>query len=147
MTSRFFLRLATTAFLLLLSLPLPATEPAPAAAADQAGDLWEVTSKMSMEGMPMDLPAQKTKVCTPKVWTQAPAMDPRHKCTTSDFVRTPDKASWKVSCDGPPAMTGEGEVAFQGTDAYTGSVKFTSEDGNMTVKLNGRRTGGCDNPS
>lgn len=147
MTSLSFLRLAAAAFLLLVSISFLAADPQPAAAADQPGDLWEVTSKMSMEGMPMELPATKLKVCSAKVWTEPPGMDQRQKCTTSDFTTTEVGVTWKMTCEGPPAMTGEGEITRQGADAYTGAIKFASADGNMTIKLNGRRVGGCDNPS
>ena len=37
-----------------------------AAAADAKGDLWETTSQMSMEGLPMQLPAKKAKVFAAK---------------------------------------------------------------------------------
>jgi hypothetical protein len=119
----------------------------PPAAADQPGDLWEVTSKMSMEGMPMAMPAQKVKVCAPKVWTEPPGgADERRKCTNSDFKMEGEKATWKVTCEGPPPMTGEGEIIRQGADAWTGAVKFASEKGTMTINLSGNRLEGCDNP-
>jgi hypothetical protein len=53
------------------------------------------------------------------------------------------KATWKVKCTNPP-MTGEGEVTRNGSDAWTGSIRFTSSDGVMTLKMSGRRVGDCD---
>jgi hypothetical protein len=44
-------------------------------------------------------------------------------------------------------MTGKGEITRQGSDAYTGSIKYASEQGNMTINLTGRKIGGCNNPS
>ena len=86
--------------------------PASAAEGQVPGDLWEVTSQMSMEGMPVALPANKVKVCAPKEWTEPPgATDERRKCTSSDFAMDASgKATWKVTCAGPPAMTGEGDL-------------------------------------
>jgi hypothetical protein len=112
-----------------------------------AGDLWQVTSKMSMEGMPMEMPAQTAKICAPKVWTRPPAGDnPRQKCTRSNYTTSGSKVTWTETCESPP-MTGTGEITREGDDAYTGSIKYVSEQGNMTIKLTGHKIGGCDNPS
>ena len=136
---------ATAAFLLLSSIPVPAADTPPAAATKETGDLWEVTSQMSMEGVPMALPAQKLKVCAPKEWKEPPGgMDERQKCKNSDFKVEGPKATWKTTCAGPPAMTGEGEITRDGADAYTGAIKFSSEEGSMTIKLSGKRLGPCE---
>jgi len=134
-------RRASAAMLLLLgSLPLLAAE-TPA-----KGDLWEVTSRMSMEGLPMEMPARTAKVCAAKVWTRPPAGENEHqKCTRSEYMMAGDKVTWTESCVSPPTK-GKGEITRQGSDAYTGSITYASEQGNMTIKLTGRRIGGCDNP-
>ena len=141
-------RLATTVALLVSAGTLipsfAADAPAQAAA---TGDLWEVTSQMSMEGIPMALPAHKSKVCAPKEWKEPPgSADERMKCSNSDYKVDGPKASWKTVCAGPPAMTGEGEITRDGADAYAGAIKFTSSDGAMTLKLSGRRLGDCTPP-
>jgi hypothetical protein len=43
-------------------------------------------------------------------------------------------------------MTGEGEITRDGASAYAGFIKFSSDDGNMKIKLSGRRVGDCDVP-
>jgi hypothetical protein len=146
MASAFPRRLAAiTIFLVLSSIPVRAADTPPADAAKEMGDLWEVTSRMSMEGMPMEMPAQTMKVCAAKDWKEPPAaMDERQKCQRLDFKVEGQKVSWKVRCAGPPEMTGEGDITRNGPDAYTGQIKFTSEDGNMTMKLSGKRVGACD---
>jgi uncharacterized protein DUF3617 len=136
---------ATATFLLLVSIPLLALAAEPAAPAKETGDLWEVTTQMSMEGMPMSLPANTTKVCAPKEWKEPPGgADERHKCRNSDFKKEGAKATWKVVCAGPPEMTGDGEITRSGDDAYAGSIKFHSSEGNMNLKLNGKRLGTCE---
>jgi hypothetical protein len=115
-------------------------------AAAAKGDLWETTSQMSMEGMPMQMPVQKLKVCAAKNRTEPPgASNPQHNCTNSNMKRVGDKVTWDVQCT-QPDMTGQGEINYSGTDAYTGSIKFVAEQGNMTIKLTGHKTGGCDHP-
>jgi len=133
----------------LLALVLPIllfvfVAPAPAAE-DQPGVLWETTSQPVMEGMPMQMPAQTTKTCTAKEWTQPPAGGDK-SCTTSNFKKVGPKATWTVQCTGQMPMSGTGEMTFSGDDSYTGAVKLTSAQANMTVKLSGKKLGGCDNP-
>ena len=142
MTSRFVHSLAATAAVFLLTAS--AVRPA---AAEQTGELWETTSQMSMEGMPIEMPAQKRTVGAPKEWTAPPGgADERQKCTTSGFKIDGAKATWKVACAGPPASTGVGEITRSGADAYTGVITFTSDGGNMRIKLGGKRLGACDAP-
>lgn len=132
--------LAATALALCLPRVLMAEPPA-------KGDLWQVTTKMSMEGMPMQMPAQTSKRCAAKHWTAPPAGDnPRQKCTRSDVSMSGGKMTWTESCVAP-AMTGRGEITRQGDDAYSGTIQYSSAQGNMTITLNGRKLGECDNPS
>ena len=107
------------------------------------GDLWETTSQMSMEGMPMAMPAQTVKVCSAKDWKQPPGG--QKNCTNTNMKIVGNKVTWEVKCTGP-AMTGTGEINRDGANAYTGSIKFMSDQGNMTVRLSGRKLGDCDNP-
>jgi len=37
-----------------------------------AGILWEMTSQMVMEGMPMAMPPRTMKLCTARQWTRPP---------------------------------------------------------------------------
>ena len=85
--------------------------------------------------------------CSPKVWTEPPGgADERRKCSNSDFALNGDKATWKVTCAGPPAMTGDGEITRESADSWSGAIRFTSSEGAMTVKLGGRRLGDCEKP-
>jgi len=132
-------RLALSALVLLGSLPSLAAEP--------PGELWEVTSKMSMEGMPFDMPVQTLKMCAAKNAQEPPgSANGERGCTNSDMHRVGNKVSWTSSCTGPPAMTGKGEITYEGTDTYTGTIKYVTDDGNMTINLTGRKIGGCDHP-
>ena len=99
MTTRPYRRLAATVtFLMLSSLPvLAAAEPC--REQGEPGDLWEVTSQMSMEGMPMSMPARTIKVCSPKEWKEPPGpADEQMKCKTSDFKKDGAKVTWKGVC-------------------------------------------------
>jgi hypothetical protein len=135
------------ALVLLASSPILTADQAPAAASPP-GDLWKVTSQMSMEGMDMQMPAQNSQVCAPKDWNEPPAgANQQPECQNSDFIKDGDKVTWKISCTDEVHTSGEGEITRAGDDAYTGSIKFTSDRGNMTIALTGSRLGDCDNPN
>jgi len=146
MTPTLLNRFALTAAILMLgALPLAATAAPADAAPAVPGDLWEVTSQMTMEGMPMAMPAQTQKICAAKEWKEPPGpKNERDKCETLDFTTTPDKTTWKVRCAGKPPMTGEGEINRTSPEAYSGTIKMTSEDGVMTITLKGKRLADCD---
>jgi Protein of unknown function (DUF3617) len=142
-----YLRRASGGLLLLVGLLVVFAAGPRADTPAAAGDLWEVTAKMSMEGLPMQMPAQTHKVCAAKVWTGPPAGDNApQKCTRSEYTVTGDKVTWTETCESPP-MTGKGEITRQGSDAYTGSIKYSSKQGTMTINLTGHIVGSCDNPS
>jgi hypothetical protein len=115
-------------------------------ATDPKGELWEATSQVAMDGMPVQMPARTQKVCAPKDRTEPPgATDPQRNCTSSNVRSAGGKVTWDVRCTGPD-MTGTGEIAYSGTDAYSGSIRFTAEQGPMTIRLSGRKIGDCDAP-
>ncbi|MGH8262575.1 MAG: DUF3617 domain-containing protein [Steroidobacterales bacterium] len=108
------------------------------------GDQWETTTRMSMEGMPMQMPAQTLKICAKRNPTEPPGAG-RQNCTNTNFNRTGNKVTWEVHCTGPE-MTGTGEIVYDGTDSYTGTIQFVSAQGNMTINMTGRKLGTCNNP-
>ncbi|MGE0031303.1 MAG: DUF3617 domain-containing protein [Steroidobacteraceae bacterium] len=134
-------RVASAASVLLLVL-------APARAAEEPGILWETTSQsvMEMQGNPMQMPPQTSRMCAAQEWKQPPAGGGQ-ECVTTNFIVVGNKATWAVQCSGQMTMTGTGEMTFSG-DSYTGLIKFlVAEMGmNMTVRLSGRKVGTCDNP-
>lgn len=131
-------RLAATVAVLLVYGAARADEP--------TGVLWETTSQMVMEGMPMAMPPNTVKVCTAPQWTQPPPGGDK-SCTHSDFQRVGNKATWKMQCGGDMPMTGSGELTFDGTDSYTGQIKATAQGMPMTIKLSGKKIGTCDEPT
>ena len=131
-------------FAALASLGLLAFTPT-GLADEPPGVLWETTSQMVMEGMPMQMPMQRLKLCTPRVWTRPPEGGDK-SCKNSNYRVVGNKATWDVVCTGEMAMTGTGEMTFEGTDAYSGKVTFTSDMMSMTVNLTGKKIGTCEKP-
>lgn len=125
---------------LLAGLALPAASDTPAAAA--AGEQWEVTSQMTMEGMPFPMPVTTQKVCS--VGGEPPVNDPPDgDCQMTDLTTVGGKTTWTAVCTGEHPMTGRGEITYSGSDSYTGQIRFESADGVMTLKLSGKKLGAC----
>jgi len=117
----------------------------PVRAADPPGILWETTSQMVMEGMPMAMPPRTMKLCTARQWTRPPPGGDK-TCVNSNYTVVGNKATWTMQCSGEMPMTGTGEMTFQGTDSYTGAIRAAAEGMSMTIKLSGKKIGTCDNP-
>ena len=96
-----------------------------------------------MEGVPIKMPSNTTKVCAAKEWTEPPGG--QKNCKNSNMKVEGAKVTWDVQCTGP-SMSGHGEITRDGADAYSGAIKFMSDQGNMNVKISGKKIGDCDNP-
>ena len=118
---------------------------APVFADDPPGILWDMTSQMTMAGMPFSPPPTKLKLCTPVVWTRPPPGGDQ-SCVNSNFQRVGNKVTWTMQCSGDMPMTGNGEITFEGTDSYTGAINATAEGMTVTINLSGTKAGTCDNP-
>jgi hypothetical protein len=132
--------LATVPVILVSSWALRAVGADPAA----KGEEWETTNQMSMDGLPIQMPVQSMKICASKDRTEPPGAQREH-CQNSNFKRVGDKVTWDVTCSNP-AMTGTGEIVYAGANSYSGTIKFLASEGNMTIKLTGRKLGDCDHP-
>ncbi|HEX4984605.1 MAG TPA: DUF3617 family protein [Burkholderiales bacterium] len=112
------------------------------ALADGPDDLWEITMKMEMAGMPA-MPSRTQNVCQRKGSPDPTKVgDKDSDCKTTDKVQSGAKVTWKFSCTKPTAMTGSGEVSFAG-DAYQGVMKVKSEGMDMTQTFSGKKVGTC----
>lgn len=106
---------------------------------------WEVTIQMSMPNMPMQMPATKNVQCVTRDQLKDPAAslpsgpDRTNSCKVEDYKTEGSRVSWKVAC---PSMSGTGEMTFKG-DTYDGLMKMTTERGEMTMKMTGKRLGDC----
>lgn len=131
--------LLLSAFLLSPLTTLHADDP------ELPGVRWQSTSQASMEmpgAPPMQMPAQSVTVCAPVEWTGPPAGGEQERgCVNSDFQRDGLKVTWTSVCEGPPAMTGEGEITFtdESHSAYSGVIRYASEMGALVVNLTGER--------
>jgi uncharacterized protein DUF3617 len=108
---------------------------------------WEVTMKMNMPGMGMDLPPMKQTQCV----TAAMIKDPQKAmptgpgqgdCKVTNYKLTGSTATYTMACKEPP-MTAEGVMRYSGTDAYTGTLKIDMGGQPMTIEYDSKRIGDC----
>lgn len=109
-------------------------------------ELWEVSTKMEMAGMPFAMPGQTSKVCMQKGHEKDPNNAvPKNKdqdCEITESKVSGNKSSWKMKCSGKNPMTGSGEMIY-GDGKYSGKMKMHSNDGDMTMAYDGKRVGTC----
>jgi Protein of unknown function (DUF3617) len=109
---------------------------------------WEVTMKMSMPGMGMEMPPMKQTQCI----TAAMIKDPQASvptgpggsdCKVSDYKFSANTASYTVTCTKPAPMTAVGEMKYSGSDAYTGTITVDSGGQKMSMAYDAKRVGDC----
>jgi Protein of unknown function (DUF3617) len=110
---------------------------------------WEVTVEiLTAEAGPHVKPRTITQCVTPE-----DAADPKKSlmkgndlpagCVASDHKVDDKKVSWTFKCEGPPPLTGTGEIEYTDETSYTGTLTLTRESRTMTVKYTGKRLGDC----
>lgn len=112
-------------------------------------ELWEITTKMEMPGMPMAMPAQTNKFCKPQGQVQNDPLpsDKNNDCKMTDMQRSGSTSRFKMVCTGKQPMIGEGEVTYSGADSYSGKMhiagKMEGESVDMTQTFSGKKVGNC----
>ena len=112
----------------------------------QTGELWEMTSQMSMAGMPAGMiPAQTTQVCQSEKFDRPPQQEEKSKCTISNLRHTPTRVTYDIRCEGNPPTTGSAEYSFEANRTrMKGTMRMVTKDGEMTMQMTGRKVGACD---
>ncbi len=129
----------------LLSLSLAT---AYAEAPDIKEGLWEVSSEVSIPGMPMQMPAVTSQQCFTKQNMNPEKIMQKNNCQMNDMDLKNNHASWSMSCEQQGmTMQGTGSIQYQKT-SFSGTFDMTmsgASQGNMNMKtkLNGRYIGNC----
>lgn len=114
--------------------------------AQDTDDLWEVTMKMEMPGMPMAMPAQVHRVCVAKNHKDEDLIPRRDNCRVLESKRTGNRLAYRMKCTGDEAMDVSGEMTY-GSNTYEGRMKMLTTSGGQAMEMGqtfaGRRVGGC----
>lgn len=112
------------------------------------GNLYRVTTRMEMVGMPFQMPAQTVEVCGPKNQASEKMVPHDENCTVSDFRVSGNKSSYTMTCRGENPMTAKGEFEQLGPDAYRGKMNMVgTSDGErmeMNATFEGKKIRDCD---
>lgn len=115
--------------------------------AEGPDELWEMSMKMEMAGMPA-MPGHTTQVCKQK-GNRDPytgQQDKNSDCKVTDVKTSGNTTTWKMACTRPEPMTGTGEMTHTG-DKFNGVVrmrgKMDGENFDMTQVMSGRKVGSC----
>jgi len=124
-----------------LTFALVASSPASAQGKD---DLWEVSTKMEMPGMPMAMPAQTNRVCLGKNRKDEEFVPKHGDCRMVDSKRVGNKFTYKMECAGNDPTTIDGAITF-GNNVYDGQMRMTMKKtrDTMDLTLTGKRVGDC----
>lgn len=110
-------------------------------------ELWEVTGKVEMAGMPMQMPAQTQQICKPKGAAKDEDLVPTESdCRMTDVKRSGNRTMFTMVCEGKNKLTGTGDVESD-ANGYRGTMRMKGTmDGqpiDMTQTFSGRRLGNC----
>ena len=114
------------------------------ASAQGKDDLWEVSTKMEMPGMPMAMPAQTNRVCLGKNRKDEEFVPKHGDCRMVDSKRVGNKFTYKMECAGNDPTTIDGAITF-GNNVYDGQMRMTMKKtrDTMDMTLTGKRVGDC----
>lgn len=152
---RFACRTSATLVAGLLSLAFAAAASAQAPtrlfkAGSGPDELWDVTMKMEMPGMPMAMPAQTQQVCLKKNRKAEDAIPANDECRLVDSKTVGNKTTFTMDCAGKDPMTVRGEITSTPT-AYDGTMRMKGkrkgEDMEITQVFSGRKVGACTDQS
>jgi len=119
-----------------------------AADVDMQPGLWEISTKMEMPGMPMQMPARKHRQCLTRQKMEPNAQGQEtENCKITDRKISGNTVSWVIQCRGENAMRAVGKMTYHG-DTLEGTITIKASDPemgemNMVNRISGRRIGEC----
>lgn len=132
-------------YLFALLVAIMAIVPAQAADHPQKPGKWQMKFQMEMPGMPVKIPPITKDICITEEDLKDPQKsvpnDPKSKCTVSDYKVEGQTVSWTMECP-EQNMKGTGSVTYT-ADSYSGQMKMTMGEQEMTTKYSGKYLGAC----
>jgi len=105
--------------------------------------LWEITSKMEMPGMPMNMPPSTHTQCITTENLVPRGSQEGEECKIVETKVKGDTVTWTMECDTPEGKArATGKITYKG-DTFKGTIEMNMQGMAMTQHLSGRRTGDC----
>jgi len=134
-------------FLIVPALALGLLATGAALAQAGTGNLYRVTTKMEVDGMPIQMPSRSIEVCGPKNQASEKMVPADENCTVTDFRVVGNKSTYSMTCRGETPMTATGEFEQLGPDAYRGKMRMRTEGRDamtMNMSFDGKKIRDCD---
>jgi hypothetical protein len=108
---------------------------------------WEITTKMEMKGMPMEMPAMKHTMCLTSKDMVPQKAEKNQDCKMISNKVEGNTVTWVMQCkDKNGTIDSTGKITYKG-DGFDGTlnVDLTNKEGrqHMFQKMSGRRIGDC----
>ncbi|KPJ97879.1 MAG: hypothetical protein AMK71_12325 [Nitrospira bacterium SG8_35_4] len=104
---------------------------------------WEITAKMEMPGMPMEMPAVIFTQCMTGQNNIPINKNEMKDCKIVSSSTDGNTAKWVMQCtQNGENVDSRGSITYRG-DTFDGVVNITMQGMDMTQKMNGRRVGAC----
>lgn len=110
---------------------------------DMEEGMWEITTKVKMQGM--EIPPQTFSQCITKKDMIPQNNDPNQQgnCTVSDVQTNGNTVSWTMVCKTEGGeMKSKGKITYQG-DSFTGESTSEMMGMVMVSEMSGKRIGPC----
>jgi hypothetical protein len=106
--------------------------------------LWEITVKMDIPGMPVQMASQTYGQClTPKEAVPQPQQKEAQECKIVKQDVKGDTVSWSVECKTKEVTAvSDGTITYKG-DTFEGVITMTQGSMKVTQNLSGRWIGEC----
>ena len=110
---------------------------------DMKDGLWEITTKMEMQGMPMNMPAMTHTQCITKENAVPVGSQPGQKCKMIESRVNGDTVTWQMECNTPEgSVKAAGKITYTG-DTFKGTIKMKMQGMEMHQNLSGKWIGEC----
>lgn len=104
---------------------------------------WQVSSKMEMVGMPMQIPSQTYTYCLTKKDMVPRQENPDQSCKMIKTSVNDSSVSWQMECSTPQGPSNiDGKITYKG-DTFDGVIKVRQAGMVMTQRMNGKWIGKC----
>lgn len=104
---------------------------------------WQISSKMEMPGMPVQIPPQTFSHCLTKKDMVPRQEKPDQSCKMVNNSVKGSTVTWLMECNtpqGPSAI--DGKVTYKG-DTFDGVIKIRQAGMEMTQRMSGKWVGQC----
>ena len=106
---------------------------------------WEITTKVDMPGMPVNMPPNKNIQCLTKEDIVPKSSQPGQECSITQTKVVGNTVSWTMQCKSQgEEMKGNGKITYSGS-SLEGTIKMIMSQANMEMisHISGNRIGDC----